>query len=102
MSEVRLIDANELLKKKIHYGETEYYFDHYAVQIEDIENAPTIDAELIRHGHWEVGWYLVSTSRGRRYTKASVCSCCHQQSKRGRSRYSYCPNCGAKMDEVTE
>ena len=100
MSEVRLIDANELLKKKIHYGETEYHFDHYAVQIEDIENAPTIDAELIRHGHWEVIRKDSHTT-----CRCSVCHADYYYHNKGQYQIDTserCPNCGAKMDEVTE
>lgn len=51
----------------------------------DLMDAPTVDAEPIRHGHWEVTPV---------YIKCSEC---------GESfmliPQNYCPNCGAKMDE---
>ena len=43
MKEVRLIDANEILKSEHqHY---DYMADEYYVLVRDIENAPTVDAE---------------------------------------------------------
>ena len=53
-----------------------------------IDNAPSVDA--VKHGHWEE--YL---SEGLRW-KCSECG------SRFETPYHYCPNCGAKMDEVTE
>lgn len=60
--------------------------------LERIEEAPTIEAEPVRHGKWEfAGDGIVGcTSCGETYP----------------SRYviprNYCPNCGAKMDDVKE
>ena len=49
------------------------------------------DADPVRHGRWiEVD--IVSN-----YMWKYHCSCCHSDGER---RYNYCPNCGAKMDEV--
>ena len=51
-----------------------------------LEDAPTVDAEPVRHGHWEDssnGW---------------TCSICNRDVSRD---YNYCPNCGAKMDKLT-
>lgn len=56
-----------------------------------LEDAPTIEAEPVRHGHWE--W----TDDPR--TGDFVCSNCLDHNI-VRSRY--CPNCGAKMDEVED
>lgn len=41
---MRLIDADALKEKAVHYSETEYHFDHDAVEMGDIDDAPTIDA----------------------------------------------------------
>ena len=38
----RLVDADALKEKAVHYSETEYHFDHDAVEVDDIEDAPTI------------------------------------------------------------
>lgn len=56
-----------------------------------IDEAPTIEAEPVRHGRWE--------KRGQEI----YCSECGEESGytwAGASRYSdYCPDCGAKMDK---
>lgn len=44
----RLIDADALKEKAVHYSETEYHFDHDAVEMDDIDDAPTIDAVPIK------------------------------------------------------
>ena len=48
----------------------------------------TVDAEPVRHGHWEN--YLIEGLRWK----------CSECGSRFSSPYHYCPNCGAKMDEV--
>lgn len=58
----------------------------------DIQCIPTIEAEPIRHGHW------VTTATGWIY-----CSNCDREPPNETNyRSDYCPNCGAKMDEVDE
>lgn len=62
------------------------------VSKEDIDKTPTIDAEPVRHGHWtRIGhietWVVYK------------CSMCENQTI---DNGHYCPNCGAKMDEVNE
>ena len=53
------------------------------------------DAEPIRHGTW--------TRPRRPKTYERFCSCCGCKSWYcGTGDYAYCPNYGAKMDEVTE
>lgn len=49
-----------------------------------LEDAPTIDAEPVRHGHWDEDM------------SGCWCSCCDDVFD---FSYPYCPNCGAKMDE---
>jgi Zn finger protein HypA/HybF involved in hydrogenase expression len=55
-----------------------------------IEETPTVDAKPVKHGHWR--WH------GSYYT-CSVCG--EEQYGVDTGRY-YCPNCGAKMDEVED
>ena len=58
---------------------------------------PTIDAVELKHGHWEYtqikGAPMFSKDRW-------YCSVCSVWQTYGGTNY--CPNCGAKMDEVTE
>ena len=78
---MRLIDADALPK-----------YEGYALSADAVaravENAPTVDAEPVRHGHW----VQVVDNRGVHF----VCSNCgeweyHQAQK-------YCGECGARMD----
>lgn len=78
----RLIDA-DLLKLEIAcaYGSNPQYLNW-------LNHAPTVDAVPVRHGKWMVTPV---------YIKCSEC---------GESfmliPQNYCPNCGARMDEVEE
>lgn len=85
---MRLVDANKVMK----LIPTEEYNARMV-----IANAPTVDAEPVRHGHWNEAkdgtlWCSVCISTGP-YDEDSwgyVINAPH---------YDYCPNCGAKMDE---
>ncbi len=85
---MRLIDADAL--EKAMYG-SNFYGDgcaaatHYA---DCVRNAPTIEAEPVRHGYWAIrpsGWSAYDC----------VCSKCGES---GTPDYKYCHNCGARMD----
>lgn len=52
-----------------------------------IEMQPKVDAEPVRHGRWK------GSGMGDYY-----CSLCSEEVSG--NYYPYCPNCGAKMDEV--
>ena len=58
-----------------------------------IDNAPTIEAEPVEHGRWEESGY-------RGMLACSVCRIYHI-SNGDEYDFTYCPHCGAKMDEVT-
>ena len=58
-----------------------------------IENEPSADVVEVRHGRWEV---VIGTRNSPKWGNNRVaCSECRRS---GYTRYSYCPNCGAKMD----
>ena len=59
----------------------------------DIIGTPAADVAPVRHGQWEYGDY---------YDIGDVCSECLWDSQMVQPSYRYCPNCGAKMDEVSE
>lgn len=83
---MRLIDADELLKTI----PTEELLFRQAVF-----TAPTLDAELVRHGRWEKPQrHGVVTYDEHAYAE---CSCCHTPQYLAKGM-SYCPNCGARMD----
>ena len=80
---MRLIDADELIRKIRHDDKDGIYWEIY--------HAPTIETEPVRHGHWTLDRH-----------EHGVCSVCHMTSVDiiGGEFHNYCPNCGAKMDEV--
>ena len=55
-----------------------------------ILDAPAADVAPVRHGEWEI----VVGSNGKEYM---VCTCC-RVSQDLTGVFTYCPNCGAKMD----
>ena len=91
----RLIDADALVEKAYWHGEHPSVDDLFAegvdaVDVSDIDNAPTIEAEPVRHGYWMCGDY---------YDIGDVCSECDWDSGMVNPTLRYCPNCGAKMDK---
>ena len=79
---MRLIDA-DALKTAFPCGE---YVRTESVRA-TIDSMPTIDAEPVRHGHWEfIGGY------GYQY-RCSNCVRCAEY------RTNYCPHCGSRMEE---
>lgn len=99
---MRPIDADTLLKaSKI--GKV-LYFDDTATDgytdvliAAEVECAPTIEAEPVRHGEWRKSKHCHLP------TDKFVCSVCNGlvivSTFRNRCMYNYCPNCGAKMVE---
>ena len=95
---MRLIDADALLESGIcaEYG----YNDNGLLLIpmrdvtNSIRNAPTIDAEPVRHGRWLYNSYP-TVWYGHSEPPEWVCSECEE---RAYNTYDYCPHCGAKMD----
>ena len=82
------------LKKDIH--------DEYSLGLHDgceydtklIDEIPTADVAPVRHGEWEI----VVGSNGKEYM---VCTCC-RVSQDLTGVFTYCPNCGAKMDGAAD
>lgn len=93
---MRLIDADALLEKaemrehKLNGLRSAVYM---CVAKWDIENAPTIEAEPVRHGKWEHLAY--NTFRCTACERAS-----YVETVVGFPSYEYCPYCGAKMKEA--
>lgn len=90
----RLIDADALVEKAYWHGEHPDVGNPFAegvdaVDVSDIDNAPTIEAEPMRHGYWMCGDY---------YDIGDVCSEYDWDSGMVNPTLRYCPNCGAKMD----
>lgn len=105
---MRLIDTDKLLEKTEclfkDLNSTEDYmgigYNHgVGDSIAIIKNAPTIEAEPVKHGRWIV----VSDGYGNGDAAAHICECSECKDtiwvyKKATRRWNYCPNCGAKMD----
>lgn len=84
---MRLIDADPLLKGRQ---------DHTYISTHEIWNAPTVDAEPVRHGHWKP----FDLSWGRSIYSCTNCGTAMEVPREmGEPIYNYCPYCGAKMNE---
>lgn len=93
---MKLIDADALVKKvcKISCNKDRNACPHINSCFETgcktviaIENAPAIEAEPVRRGYW------VENYGTHKCSECGEISCCSGN---------YCPDCGAKMDEVRE
>lgn len=105
MPEVRLIDANALLKKCIEGDGDNKFTEGYNFAVQEISAyialSPTIEPE-VRHGRWK-GWTTSKfTGKYKDYDEPEfkdyvyyTCSECYRKSA---IQELYCPYCGARMD----
>ena len=103
---MRLIDADKLIEKAYYRGKLPDPGDLYpdgkeVVDVEDIDDAPTVDAVEVVHGRW------VDRYNGMFTKPLYECSECKESalydSLWKQHLTNYCPNCGAHMDlEETE
>lgn len=64
-------------------------------QLRAIRELPAADVAEVVHARWErvrSNWYCTGCNKGYRITKGAPIA----------SSFSYCPNCGAKMDGAAE
>lgn len=64
-----------------------------------IDEAPSVDAEPVRHGRWETKVCITESDWGVIDHREEVCSECGK-GQIGISKF--CPNCGAKMNGEAE
>ena len=93
---MRLIDADEYLNKMCNNCELRIErlcktpSDEKGCFANEINNIPTVEAEPVKHGHWET----IKNAYGE--IEGFIHAECGRTSN---SKDNYCPNCGAKMDE---
>ena len=88
---MRLIDADELIKHACRSTEWSHGEHPMVVEVDDIDDAPTVDADPVKHAHW-----IIIASQDVNEKPDFICSSCYCISPvRGYTRY--CPNCGAMM-----
>ena len=90
----RLIDADALVFSRVRIAHEDGTIGGYnaVVMSSVINNAPTIDAEPVRHGKW---------NKVKHYDNVFSCSYCGElttETVMGEPRFNFCPMCGAKMD----
>lgn len=111
---MRLIDADALCRtiNKIKCPQGACMQDGLAEAFQAVMDAPTIEAELVRYGHWEwfEEWNPSTPDHPRECEECGWrCSECKAALENVVGGYwdnpdeepelPYCPNCGAKMDE---
>lgn len=100
MPEVRLIDANALLKKCIEGDGDNKFTKGYNFAVQEISAyitlAPTIEPE-VRHGRWAYGY---NSEAGMLCHFCTVCGNeAYWDTDYGQQLFKFCPNCGAYMRE---
>lgn len=81
----RLIDADAFKKENERLLHCDFPYLSEATLEELIDEAPTIDAETVRHGKWIV-------------TTEGIVKCSECKRKFILLKENYCPNCGCRMD----
>lgn len=101
---MRPIDADELLEHKFKSASERMdlsvaYMSGWNDAIDAIiENAPTIEAEPVRHGHWIKKDHVFSKDTGIYRYECSECHCTDEHNED--REVPYCWQCGALMDEA--
>ena len=103
---MRLIDADALREEWI-WGSTDRTSKVECIELCDLDNAPTIDAEPVVHAHWEEVYGYVTPGGD----PVWVCSNCgkgmhvwgveastYNRDISDSRQWVACPNCGAKMN----
>ena len=89
---MRLIDADELIKQACRSTEWSHGEHPMVIETDDIDDAPTVDAEPVKHAH--VVW-----KRKNIIYQTQCCSNCHRTFiSRPDEAIEFCPHCGAKME----
>lgn len=96
---MRLIDADKMIIKIPAELPARQRLRILNIIRENIEQTPTVDAEIVRHGHWTVDKWSDDAIMRTEFT----CSACDVQfvavGDANISVFEYCPHCGRKMDE---
>ena len=92
---MELIDRDKLIEKAYFHGNLPDPGNLYpdckeAVDVDDIESAPTVDAIEVVHSRWLPTTYMIPS--------VMCAKCSYPVGKEYEKEFKYCPNCGAKMD----
>ena len=96
---MRLIDADVLLKDI-----NDYPYGYRGMIKDTIARQPTVDP--VKHGHWIIrdipGTYFYQITCSECSEDVTSSAPCIGFLPNAKVLWDYCPNCGAKMDEVEE
>ena len=99
-NEKRLIDANKVLERADEVTfmgfRAEERKKHFMDLVSEILKQPTVDAVEVVHGRWSPVTYGLGVT----VTRWMCSNCKKYENSYGRTNY--CPNCGAKMDGITD
>lgn len=90
-----LISKSALIKlrrKVVEYDEAGFSMDYFAVPVEEINNAPTVEARPVVHGSWKTEFTALLV-----VYRCSECNCATAL-----GQTNFCPNCGADMRKKVE
>ena len=97
---MRLIDAmayRQVLEEEKNFTLDEDVNMGLEIVIADLVDAPTIEAEPVRHGRWDdTGRYTFTD--GSLAIRCTECGAALHLDEWEKYHWNYCPNCGAKMD----
>ncbi len=112
MSSLRLIDANALMEDielcrggMFHSAiEREIHDDKIDFALDAVREAPTVEAELVRHGRWVMAEYEYFDCSACNWSYYNGCDSTKEAKRKleNGDYYQFCPNCGAKMDAKEE
>lgn len=99
----RLIDADELERSVMSLGEDVVCDDCACEFVNLIDAQPTIEAEPVKHGHWN-GWTATHWTKkyddnGDPIYKEHTYYQCSECRRRTIIKSAYCPACGCRMRE---
>lgn len=98
---MRPIDADELMQKYCGECDLNEMFclncKYHELRV-GIKNAPTIEAEPIRHARWIPTEYDAYADGAPVWDKWECSECGHEHSGEENTLTAFCPDCGARMD----
>ena len=92
---MRLIDADMLLKE-IENNYSQAWAGRDFADI--VQQQPTINAKPVKHGRWDTYDVVKILASGRTLDGFCQCEACGSIFPINFSEYSFCPECGARMD----
>lgn len=80
-------------------GEYDHYTSGFDEAVTRVEDFPSADVSLVRHGRWKEMHYEGGILDGTNFDRCSICGYERVFDDPAlKTVFKYCPNCGAKMD----